>query len=334
MTTNPTVKSLLFNTRLLYLVKYQEVLGHLDRPDADLQKLDQSFQTLFAHWGNPKFWTENIPWIAGKTSDLILQVNKVNPRESSAFKMAATALLQHLKEDLLKDALQRVVSTDTSMWNLRMLNALRKTSQQVDARVALFNNQGEDLDNNTEFQELKEHQEGLMATYRNLLKTNAVEADETKVKNIKKRGIRLEAEIVLPEFFNKHKKLSAYINKQVSPVGLIPHFAETPSDENQKSINALSLVLITMDQQIGSLAKAGKDFTKEADFESLSTDQLALQNTFRKALYCNTITATTSDTSAIEQIATTLASVNDLPGIKTKYVTLNDLMRNHIALIS
>jgi len=334
MATIPTVKSLLFNTRLVYLVKYQEVLRHLDSPDADLKKLDQSFHTLFAHWGNPKFWTEDIPWIAGKTADFILQVNEVNPDSCDDFKVAASALLKHFKEDLLKDALERTAVTDTSMWNLRMLNALRITLQQEEGRVTFFKGQGQDLSKDAKFQEMNKHQQDLVATYRNLLTNNSVEATESKVENVKKRGVRMEAETVLEAFLNKFQKLSAYLNKQVTEVALIPHFAVVPSEENQKSINALAIALIKMDQRIGTLVRAGKDFTKEADFETLSSDQLSLQNAFRKALYGNTITASSTDTAAIDQITNSLTGVDDLSGMKTKYLALNELMRTHITTIN
>ena len=159
MAQNPTVKSLLFNARLLYLVKYKAVINNSGADDSRITDLDKKYQTLFTHWANPKFWNKDIPWLAGKTSRLILDLDAVNPSRLADFETKASALFQHLEGELLKDALDRIGRTDTSTWNLRMLNAIRKTRQQEDGRVAFFKRQGNDLGNNTEFQEMKTHQE-------------------------------------------------------------------------------------------------------------------------------------------------------------------------------
>ena len=171
----------------------------------------------------------------------------------------------------------------------------------------------------------------MITTYSELLITNALQATESKVSNVRKRGDGMEKETVLLSFFALYQKLNNYINKQITEVSLISHFANVPSEENQKSLNALSLTLIKMDQQIGKLAATGKYFTTDAAFASLSSDQLSLQTNYQNELQTNNITSSTSDTDDILKIANQLASVNDLSAMKKEYEALNDLMRSRIS---
>jgi hypothetical protein len=330
MSKNNALQALLFNARLICLVKFKAVESKLTASNPSVQKLHKEYYSLFAHFSNPKFWSQDITLIPGKLSPLILEVDAADPAATTDYLVKAQKLYDFLKKDLLKSAIAGVGSTSTSTWNLKMLNALRIVLQQEDGREAFFKKQGTNLDQHQEYQEMKSRHLQLMATYSELLTSNAVTATEKKVENVKKRGNNIEQSTQLSVYFDHYQKLSEYINTQITDVSLLDFFVEPPTDNNELVLQEFSRLLVKLDMKIGELAANGKDITKEADFPALSATQYDLQQSIRKALLSNELDLTEEDAGEFKKIASTLPNISVQATLKEKYQATNTLMQGYV----
>lgn len=334
MTTNAALKALLLNARLIYLVKKQEVNAPAGALAADCQALDQKYQTLFGHLANPQLWKNPISFAAGATSRLILALNQVDPTDTNAFLENAQALYNHLTDSLLQAPLAALSTVSTFIWNIKMLNALRLTLQTVDERKAFFKGQGTDLDQHEEFPQMESQQLQLIATYRELLKSDAIEATESKVRNIETRKDDLASENQLDEFLRRYENLSKFIGKQVAKVSEMPILADRPSAENWQALETLSRTLVLLGEQIAKMAVAGNDFTQQRSFAALSSEQQILQEKYQKALLSNEIESTSTQVGELQQFATTIPRITDLPTLEAKYKAINQWLTTAVAALT
>lgn len=327
MNTNQALQALLRHAHLICLVKFQAVEKTWGKDHHEVKLLHENYHTLFNHFANPNLWKQQVPFTAGTTTKLILDFDQVDTSKQATYLAKAKKLLTHLEEDLLKQALADLVAISTSTWNLKMLNALRAMLQEIDGRKIFFKSKGTDLDKHNTFPEMEHYQNQVVATYRSLLMSNALQATEAKVNNVKKRQTMIAGATELPLFLTIFEKWTAYIHKQIKQTSLLPHFAERPSNKNTKALSTLSRILVELDQHIAHLATQGKDLTQESDFSTLESEQQQLVKDYHTALLSNTQEAKDSQINAITQLGANLTSLKEIAPLKSKYKAINDWIR-------
>lgn len=334
MNTNAALKALLLNARLIYLVKKQQVNAPPGAPTTKCELLDQKYQTLFGHLANPQLWSKPIPFAAGTIASPVLALDQVDASNTNDFLQKAQALYDLLTNSLLQTPLAAIATTSTSTWNIKMLNALRLILQTIDGRKAFFKRQGTDLDQHDTFPQMETQQLQLMTTYRQLLKSDAIKATESRVRNVKTRNGGLANESHLDGFLKKYNNLNKYISKQVKTVSELPLVADTPSTNNWQTLEILSRTLVLMGQQIATLAVEGKDFTQESNFATLSTEQQDLQGKYQEALVSNDIDSTSDDVDQLQQIATAIPNIQDLSSLEVQYKAINQWLTTAVATLA
>ena len=325
MAQNESLQALLNNARLICLVKFESVEPHLGTTNSAIKATESNLQKLFGHFPNPLLWTVPINCDRGKIAQLVLDIDSVDPTDLSKYGRLIQQFLNLLKDDVLKNALNRISQTSASTWNVRMLNALRVTLQEVENRKVFFKN---DLDQDPDFPQMQARQQALVGDFRELLRTNAIESNESRVNNMKQRGTLIKQATPVAMFLKLFGKLSDFIDQQISGVSLIPVFKEAPSAENQAVLNALSVALTKVDSKVADLSTQGIDLSQNTQYQQLLSDQRTLQSSYRQALNTNSVSSTSADATAVAQLGDAIANASDETVFLAEYQKLNDLMRS------
>ena len=334
MPQNEKLQALLQHARLVCLVKMEAVEKNPGTQDTAIQKLHGDYYQLFGHLHNKRLWENPIDFDSGFIASLVLKVDACDPAEQTEYIEHSQKLLDFLKDDLLEEALERIATTDTSMWNIRMLNALRITLQQEEDRIAFFNEMGEDLDNNPEFQQMSTEQLALVAVFRELLSSNTIESDEAKVNNMKTRGEMIGQTTELPIFFRLYKKLTAFIKAQVEGAIELPDPVDPPSPNNQQALQVLIPALLVIDQKVDFFESQGVDLGNHAAYQAETQRHPTLLVTYRAALEGNTIEASESDITNLQQTREAMEEAIAIDMFVTQFAQLNTLMETATANLS
>ncbi len=335
MPQNEKLKRILYHSRRVCLVKMDAVEKAQTTQRTDVQQLQADYQKLFGHFFNPKLWEQAISFDAGKIAEKVLKVDSCDPTDLTTYLQHSRQLLAFLKNDLLASALQRIATTQTSMWNTRMLNALRITLQQEDERVVFFNNQGADLDNNSSYQELSTEQQLVVAAFRELLTTNAIESSQAKVNHMKTRGDMIASSTEVSIFLRLYKKLNAFIKAQIKEAATdLPDPTNPPSQLNEQALYILATCLLEIAQKTTSFESQGTDLNSHTAYQTEATRQSTAVSDYRLALEENTLDATDTEISSLKTRHQNLQSASSFDDFVKELGLLNTFMENAMANIS
>lgn len=170
---NATLKSLVAEAKDACRVK----LDTLDKTDPGVIQADKDLQKTFEKFRIEGIWLQPIPYDESQLLQHILLIRTLTDGSVEEFVAEAKELVQ-LLEGILKEPILWSSENNTSAWNLKMLDALRKFRSTVTRKKKSLADAGSDPMNVPGFAQLDEEFNTLIDEYRSKLKENAVQANQ------------------------------------------------------------------------------------------------------------------------------------------------------------
>ncbi|MCP3931407.1 MAG: hypothetical protein GY705_20165 [Bacteroidetes bacterium] len=213
--TNASLKEIIEDARLICknkLLLIQTKFGG-DHPEVSATQEEQT--AVFSHFDNPEFWTVSIEMDEAILKEHIEKVDAISPDGLEDYLNCIENLLDLLEEGIVEVVEEQLNAGIISDFNLKVLNALRKTRQIIGGRKRYFKNQGIDLGDDPDFQEMVSQQDKAIREYRKLLRSNAIVSKETDVNIVNRFGSEIRKATVLRLFFALYKALTRIIKRKL-----------------------------------------------------------------------------------------------------------------------
>ncbi len=218
---NAFLQSIVKNTQSVCLEKFNLAKTAIGPANAELNAVKPDMDRIFLALDKPDFWTRPIP-IDTDGTIIVAQVIVLDKLQPAQFNMVAAkirSILTLLDTGVLKAAAKPlVVSTVTSGMNIRILNALRITRQQINIRLQKFVDAGQDLTQDEAFKVMQIRQENLVKTYREQLTANLIDGKQGDVDAIQLSGKNHAATTTTAMFKIHYNKLNNFIQDELRPV--------------------------------------------------------------------------------------------------------------------
>ncbi len=215
MPNNDQFKTVLHDAKLICRSKFNAVKAIFGEDNTEVVTIQNELKAVYRQFDNPEVWSQSLTFDHTKIMNLILKVGVADPNDLPNFIKVTTDLLNLLKEEVLKEPLEKIEEMLPSDWNLKTLDALRLTHQRIAGRERYFNNHGQDLSQNAGFVEIDEKHDLASAEYRMLLNTNGVQSNQTDVILITRFGEMIKQTTAVPAFLGLYKGFSNYVISKI-----------------------------------------------------------------------------------------------------------------------
>lgn len=215
MPNNDQFKTVLHDAKLICRTKFNAVKAIHGENNTEVTSIHNELKAVYRQFDNPDVWSQVLSFDHSKIMNLILKVGVADPNDLPNFIKVTTDLLNLLKDEVLKEPLEKISQMQPSDWNLKTLDALRLTHQRIAGRERYFKNHGQDLSQNAEFVAIDEAHTVRAAEYRMLLNTNGVQSNQTDVILITRFGEMIKQSTAVPTFLGLYKGLSDFVKTKI-----------------------------------------------------------------------------------------------------------------------
>lgn len=215
MPNNDQFKTVLHDAKLICRTKFEAVKAIFGADNTEVVSIQNELKSVYRQFDDPAVWSQVLAFDHTKIMNLILKVGVADPNDLPNFIKVTKELLTLLKEEVLKDPLEKIKKMQPSDWNLKTLDALRLAHQRVAGRERYFKNHGQDLSLNPEFVEIDTKHNVAAAEYRMLLNSNGVQSNQTDVVLITRFGEMIKQSTLVPVFIGLYRGLSNYVQSKI-----------------------------------------------------------------------------------------------------------------------
>jgi hypothetical protein len=179
MPNNDQFKTVLHDARLICRSKFNAVKAIHGENNTEVVNIQNDLKDVYRQFDNPAVWTQSLTYDHMEVMNLILKVGVADPNDLANFLKVTKELLDVLEEEVLKDPLEKIREMQPSDWNVKVLNAMRRTHQRIAGREVYFRNRGQDPHHDPEYVTMDTNHKEKAAEYRILLNTNGVQSTES-----------------------------------------------------------------------------------------------------------------------------------------------------------
>ena len=188
---------------------------------ADLAVLKPDMDRIFTSLAKPDLWNSPTPIDTDGTAIVaqVIALDNVQPTQLNTVAAKIRGILTLLDVSILKSGAQpQMAVAVTSGMNMRILNALRITRQQINIRLQKFTDAGQDLSQDDAFIAMQLRQEHLVKAYREKLTDNLIVGKESDVTIIQLSGNTIANTTTTAIFKMQYNKLNHFIQSQLPRV--------------------------------------------------------------------------------------------------------------------
>lgn len=218
---NAFLQSIFKNAQSVCIEKFNLAKTAIGPDNAELNAVKPEMDRIFSPLEKQDFWNKPIPIDTDGTSIVaqVIALDKTQPAQFNTVAAKIRGILLLLDTRVLKaGAKPLVVSTVTSAMNIRILNALRITRQQINIRLQKFFDAGQDLTQDEAFKVMQIRQENLVKTYREQLTANLIDGKEGDVTIIQLSGTSHANAATTAMFKIQYNKLNNFIQDELRQV--------------------------------------------------------------------------------------------------------------------
>ena len=201
-TNNERLKLILHDAKLICLSKFQIVQSVHGTSNSELKKLKKEMDTAIQRYDNPTLWLYPIPFDEVATTLHVVQIDSCPTNNLETYAQVVRDFIQFLIKIVADIPVAEASMSETSDFNLKVLNVLTQVQRNVGGRKVYFkNNQNVDLDKDPKFVPMQEEQRPIQTDYRKALTENAVAATESDVLIFNRISENIRQSTVLDKFF-------------------------------------------------------------------------------------------------------------------------------------
>ena len=215
------LKTLLEKARNVCMHKHNQVAASINgTPSQKFIEVSAEQDSLFVKLSQPALMEEGIV-VIDKTelSEKITAVDVLNPSQFNEYLTAIASFFAYLKENVLVHLPVPVAASQTTDWNLKVLDALRGMRRKITGRKRFFKNQGTDITNDLVYQKHKSTRNN----YRDKLKNNEIQSVATDEITLLKFKDDIAEMTILASFMDTLGKTNTFMNEKLQEP------ADTPS---------------------------------------------------------------------------------------------------------
>lgn len=211
--TNSRLKAIVHDAKLACRDKLKEASEKLDNDKVVI--LIDKVKAVFRKFDDAELWIKPLPFDESLLLEQTISISEAQDDDLAELTKAIDAFLKAFDEVTMTIATRGLTDTETSFWNARVLNALRKTRVSIDTRIEWFIANGHDPNEESGFPELADEQQKLIKAYRKALTEDKVEAKKTDVLVINKYEEVFTIVKELDKFITLYKSYNEVIKKRL-----------------------------------------------------------------------------------------------------------------------
>jgi len=213
--TNSRLKAIVHDAKLACRDKLKEASETLDDGENQIVPLIDNVKMVFRKFDDAELWIKPLPFDEPLLLEQTINISEAPADDLNQLTETLDAFLKAFDEVTLTIATRGLADTETSFWNARVLNALRKTRVSIDAKIEWFIANGHDPHQEAGFPELADEQQELIKSYRKALIEDEVEAKKTDVIVIDKFGEVFSIVEELEKFIELYQAYNEVIKKRL-----------------------------------------------------------------------------------------------------------------------
>lgn len=214
---NHSLRATVQDGKTIFLEKFTLAKTDLGPTNTDIVQMGADMGQLFAQFDKPDFWARQINFDANSLNEQFIVLGSQSSDDGPGLLRELQKLLRMLQQ-IVENANQELAPGDTSQvfdMNLKVLDALRITRQQINTRLDTFAAAGQDLRQEADFQAMKARQDELIQTYRDKLLRNAIKSIKTDVIIVSRAGSILATAVSPDAFKTNYGQLTRFIQLKV-----------------------------------------------------------------------------------------------------------------------
>ncbi|TXB62916.1 hypothetical protein [Phaeodactylibacter luteus] len=147
----------------------------------EIEAARSELASVFRDFSEPALWVQEAAYDKTALLHKLIALKRAAEGPTTPFLEHMDKLIRYLREELLSAIQDNLQATDTSAWNLKMLDELLKIRRVLRDTKRKFIEAGHPLDTDEAFLAVQDRFTGLLADYRKLLRENAVQANEADI---------------------------------------------------------------------------------------------------------------------------------------------------------
>lgn len=214
---NTQLKHLVHEAKDACRVKMDALTANVESDDPKIVELHEHLNTTFDKFKIEGLWLQPIPFDQVEFVKHILAIRMLPNGKLDDMQTQAQKLTKFLEEEILEKSLRtlsRSISSD--IWNIEMLEALRKIRGNITRKKNAMADAGDDPMNNSAFRTQDERFTGQIEDYRTKLKNNEVITDENDLKMVGLYDQLIGVVDKISQFTGAYKLLNDFIEKKIN----------------------------------------------------------------------------------------------------------------------